>query len=172
MVINTKKEKLGFKERILSEMKKYFGNDTKRIFHAVKVTYFAEKILQQEKGADRKVVIMSAILHDIGIKECEKKYNSTNGQLQEKEGPPIAREIMTKFGMKQEIIDEVCKIIASHHSPGEVDTLNFKILWDSDWLVNIEDEFDLNNKEKLEKIIDNIFMTSTGKKIAKEKYLC
>jgi len=169
--IENKKEKLDFKERILSEMIHYFGDDIKRINHARKVLYFVEKILEQEKGADRRVVIISAILHDIGIKECERKYNSTDGQLQEKEGPPIAKEILEKVGIKEEIIDEVCKIIASHHSPGEIDTLNFKILWDSDWLVNIEDEFNLNDKEKLKRIIDKNFLTSAGKQIAKEKYL-
>jgi HD superfamily phosphodiesterase/predicted RNA-binding Zn-ribbon protein involved in translation (DUF1610 family) len=165
------KTKLDFKEKILSEMMNYFGNDIKRITHAMKVLYFAEKILKEEKDADRRVVIISAILHDIGIKECERKYNSTNGQLQEKEGPPIAKEILQKVGIKNEVIDETCKIIASHHSPGEIDTLNFKILWDADWIVNIEDEFDLNNKEKLKRIIENNFLTNAGKKIAVKKYL-
>ncbi|MFN3551361.1 MAG: HD domain-containing protein [Endomicrobiia bacterium] len=169
--IDAQKEKLDFKEKVLSEMINYFKDDIKRISHAMKVTHFAEKILQQERTADRRVVVISAILHDIGIKECERKYNSTDGQLQEKEGPPIAREILQKIGIKQEIIDEVCKIIASHHSPGEIDTINFKILWDADLLVNIEDEFDLNDKEKLSKIIEKNFLTSTGKEIAKEKYL-
>jgi len=169
--IELNKSKLDFKEKILSEMINYFGDDIKRITHAMKVTHFAEKILEQESDADRRVVVISAILHDIGIKQCELKYNSTNGQLQEKEGPPIAREILQKVGIKQEIMDEVCKIIASHHSSGEIDTLNFKILWDSDWLVNIEAELDLNNKEKLKKSIDKIFLTNAGKQIAKEKYL-
>lgn len=169
--IETNKTKLDFKEKILSEMVSHFKDDIKRICHAMKVTYFAEKILQQEKDADRKVVVISAILHDIGIKECERKYNSTDGQLQEKEGPPIARKILQKLGIKQEVIDEVCKIIASHHSPGEVNTMNFKIVCDADWLVNLEDEFDLKDKKKLEKTIDKVFLTATGKQLAKEKYL-
>lgn len=160
-----------FKEKVLSEMTGYFGEDTGRITHAVKVVHFAEKILQQEKKADRKVVVISAILHDIGIKQCELKYNSTDGQLQEKEGPPIAGRILEKLRIKQEIIDDVCKIIASHHSPGEIDTLNFRILWDADCLVNLEDEFDLKNKEKLKEIIDKIFSTPAGKQLAEEIYL-
>ena len=163
--------KFDFKEKVLSEMINYFADDVKRISHAKKVTYFAEKILQQEKYADRRVVIISAILHDIGIKECERKYNSTDGQLQEKEGPPIAREILRRIGMEQEIIDEVCKIIGSHHSRGEIDTLNFKILWDADWLVNIKEEYNINDKEKLKNIIDKTFLTSGGKQIAKATYL-
>lgn len=82
--IELNKSRLDFKEKTLSEMMNYFGDDIKRITHAMKVTHFAEKILQQEITADRRVVIISAILHDIGIKECERKYNSTDGQLQKK----------------------------------------------------------------------------------------
>lgn len=49
--------------------------------------------------------------------------------------------------------------------------MNFKILWDSDWLVNIEDEFELGDKEKLKKIIEKNLFTPAGRQIAKEKYL-
>jgi len=69
------------------------------------------------------------------------------------------------------IIDEVCDIIASHHSPGEIDTLNFKILWDADWLVNLGDEYNIKNKKKLEKVINKIFLTRTGKDLGKSIYL-
>ncbi|MDO8734374.1 MAG: HD domain-containing protein, partial [Elusimicrobiota bacterium] len=152
MNINTEKEK------VLSEMKKYFGSDTKRINHAETVLKFTEEILKHENG-DCNVVMLSAILHDIGIKECERKYHSTDGQLQEKEGPPIAREILHCLRIKKDVIDEVCKIIASHHSPGEVNSINFKILWDADWLVNLKDEAALKDKEKLRNTIDKVFLT-------------
>ena len=133
-------------EKILKRMTEYFGEDKKRIYHAREVLRYAKELLKNEGGSNA-VVISVAILHDIGIKECEMKYNSTNGQLQEKEGPPIAREILESLKIREEIIDEVCRIIASHHSPGEVNTLNFKILWDADWLVNLKDEYDIRNKK-------------------------
>ncbi len=167
--LEKKPEKVDFREKILGEMTRYFTPDIKRIQHAEKVLYFAEKIMESE-GGDRNVVIPAAILHDIGIKECERKYNSTNGQLQEKEGPPIARRILESLGIKEEVIEEVCQIIASHHSPGELDTLNFKIIWDADWLVNLREEFG-GDRKKLEKAIDRIFLTPTGKKLARDIYL-
>jgi len=166
-----KQQKMDVKEKVLLEMMNYFKDDLKRIEHARKVLMYAEKILEDNPQADRNVVVISAILHDIGIKEAERKYGSADGQLQEKEGPAVAKEILQKLGVKKEVIDEVCQIIASHHSPGEVNTLNFKIIWDADWLVNLKDEVDINNKEKLKGIIDKVFMTDTGKRIAKEIYL-
>ena len=56
-------------------------------------------------------------------------------------------------------------------SPGKMDTLNFKILTDADWLVNLRDEYDITDKEKLKKLISRIFRTDTGKRIAEEIYL-
>lgn len=107
----------------------------------------------------------------LGIKECEKKYDSTDGQLQEKEGPPIARKILEKLRIQKETINEVCQIISCHHSPGEIDSLNFRILWDSDWLVNLKDECVLDDKGKLERTINKVFFTKVGKKLAQKIYL-
>ena len=67
-----------FRDRIASEMRKVFGNDRKRINHANRVVRFAEEILHGE-GGDPTVVITASYLHDIGIREAERKYNSTAG---------------------------------------------------------------------------------------------
>jgi len=155
---------------ILNRMKKYFGADARRIRHAQNVLGYARELLKKEKG-DRDIVIAAAILHDIGIKECERKYNSTNGQLQEKEGPAIARKILKDLKFSRDTIREICRIIASHHSPGEIDTMNFKILWDSDWLVNLKDEYDIKDRKKLEDIIEKVFLTQTGRIKARDIYL-
>ncbi len=155
---------------ILNRMKKYFGADARRIRHAQNVLGYVRELLKKEKG-DRDIVIAAAILHDIGIKECERKYNSTSGQLQEKEGPAIARKILEDLKVGQDTIREICQIIASHHSPGEIDTMNFKILWDSDWLVNLKDEYDIKDRKKLEDIIEKVFLTQTGRIKAKKIYL-
>lgn len=127
------------KETLLDRMRAYFGADQKRIKHAERVLAAAEEILKTEKG-DPEVVIASAILHDIGIHAAEKKYNSNAGKYQEIEGPPIARRILEDLGFDENIIREVCEIIAHHHSPGKVNTLNFKILYNADVLVNKEEE--------------------------------
>jgi hydroxymethylbilane synthase len=163
-------ELLDLESKILRKMEEYFDSDTRRIYHAQQVLKYAKQILEKEDG-DSDIVIASGILHDIGIKECERKYNSTSGQLQEKEGPLIARGILQELDVSEAIISEVCQIIASHHSPGEVNTLNFKILWDADWLVNLKDEYNIKGKKRLGSIIEKTFLTETGKTKAREIYL-
>ena len=58
------------------------------------------------------------------------------------------------------------RIIANHHSAKNIDTLEFRILWDSDWLVNIPEEFPSLSQEKMAKLINKVFKTDTGRKLA------
>ena len=165
-----KNKAITMKEKLIKELETYFKNDSKRINHAKKVMDFAEELLKQEKG-DWHIVIPAAILHDVGIKVSEEKYGSSAGHYQEKEGPAIARSILEKFDLKKDDVNEICDIIAHHHTPGKVNTQNFRILYDADWLVNLKDEIDLNDKDKLKGIINRVFLTKAGRELAKKVYL-
>ena len=127
------------KDRLTRSMMDYFGQDESLIQHALRVTRHAEDNLQHEESADRDVVIAAAILHDIGIPEAERKHGSSAGEYQELEGPPIARELMRQEGLPERMIEEVCQIIAHHHTPGVVDTVNFEVVYRADVKVNLED---------------------------------
>ena len=161
---------LTLKSKLIKELESYFGEDIKRINHAKKVMHFAEELLKLEKG-DWHIVIPASILHDVGIKVSEEKYGSSAGHYQEKEGPAVAKKILLKIGVKNKDIDEICEIIRYHHSPGRINTKNFKTLYDADLLVNLKDEVDVKDKAKLEKIINKAFLTDAGKQIAKKTYL-
>jgi hypothetical protein len=158
------------KNKIIKKMIIYFGYNNNYINHTYRVVDYAEEISDIEKG-DPDIVIYSAILHDIGIPACEKKYKSIEGQLQEVEGPPVVREILESLSIDEEIIKEVSEIVGCHHSPGEIKTMNFKIIWDADCLVNLPDFYDIKDKTKLLEIIDKTFMTKSGLEKAKEIYL-
>jgi HD superfamily phosphodiesterase len=156
--------------KLMHDVELLFGEDEKRIEHAKKVMGYVEELLKKEKG-DYHILMPVSILHDVGIKVAEEKYGSSAGHLQEKEGPGVARKLLLRLGMRMEDIDEICEIIAHHHSPGIINTNNFKILSDADWLVNIADEIDTSDKAKVKKIIDKVFLTTTGKEMAKKIYL-
>lgn len=158
------------KDALVREMKAYFGDDARRIDHAGRVTAFAEQLLEREKG-DYSIVIGAAVLHDIGIPLAIEKYGSPGARYQEIEGPPVAREILTGLGFEEGQVEEICEIIGNHHSPGKIDTTNFKILYDADWLVNIEHEYNITDKEKLSSAIDKVFLTGSGRALARQTYL-
>lgn len=158
------------KDKLLHDVELLFGDDTKRINHARKVMEYAQAILAEEDG-DWHILMPASILHDVGIKVAEEKYGSAAGHLQEKEGPGVARKFLLKLGMRMDDIEEICEIIAHHHSPGIVKTNNFKILYDADLLVNINEEMKTREKSKLKKIIESSFLTQAGRKLAEETYL-
>lgn len=160
----------GIKEALIDAMVSYFNGDARRIDHARKVTEYAQKLLESERG-DYSIVIGAAVLHDIGIHEAERKYGSTSGKYQEIEGPPIAAGMLKELGFNESQISEICDIIAHHHSPGKNNTTNFGILYDADWLVNLKDEYDIQDKERLTRIIEKVFITDSGKILAREIYL-
>ncbi|MHC4203602.1 MAG: HD domain-containing protein [Planctomycetota bacterium] len=155
------------RDRLIYEMKKVFGEDRKRIDHALAVLNYAETIQAQE-GGDPLIVRAAAILHDIGIHEAERKHGSSAGKYQEIEGPPIAEEILKKYHLDSQAIDHICKIIANHHTLNDYDTTEFRIILDADRLVNIPEDFPNADEEKLQKIIDNKFKTNEGKRIAQK----
>ena len=160
------------KERIGIAMKRYFGNDFRRIGHAAKVTAYAEDLNRTEQG-DPAVILASALLHDIGIKEAERKFNSSSPKYQHQEGPPVARDILTELEAEPELIDEVCDIIGHHHHPRDEETLNFKVLYDADLIVNLEDQQKEStmSKEKLTSMVNDSFLTPTGSKVARDLFL-
>ena len=158
-------------ERLIEKMKSVFGDDQRRIDHALAVLRHADTIMESEKTDPEKdisalVVRAAAILHDIGILEAERKHGSSSGPLQELEGPPIARRILEDLGVDPEAVDHVCQIVANHHSARDIDTPEFRIVWDADWLVNIPDEFDTADKARIARLVDRVFKTQGGRRLA------
>jgi len=156
-------------EQLIAEMKSQFGNDYKRIAHALLVFEYAQELLRAE-GGDARVVTAAALLHDIGIKEAERKHGSSAPRYQEIEGPPLARRIMEETGLDEPTIEHVCRIVGSHHSAGDIDTPEFRIVWDADWLVNLPEEVAVYDQGQVESVITKVFKTDAGTKKAYELF--
>ncbi len=125
-----------FRDRVAVAMRKYFGDDTRRIRHAEAVAEQAETIGREQEDGDMMVIMAAAYLHDIGIREAERKFDSSTAKYQHSEGPRVAREILTELKAKPELVDEVCDIVGHHHAPRDEETTNFKVLYDADLIVN------------------------------------
>ncbi|MBU5485619.1 HD domain-containing protein [Clostridium sp. MSJ-11] len=157
-------------QNVIENMIDYFGDDVKRINHAIKVYGFASSIGKLEGIEEEKLLILeiAAVLHDIGIKVSEEKYGCSNGKYQELEGPPVAEEILTKLGVSQNIIERVCFLIANHHTYNKIDDIDFQILVEADFLVNI---FEDKLHEKASLIKEKYFKTKIGTAYIERMYL-
>lgn len=125
--------------KVIEKMIIYFQGDVRRINHALKVLGYARGITEREVPDEKTIdiIIYTAILHDIGIKESERKYNSSAWNYQEIEGPPVAEEILLELDISEEIIERVCFIIGNHHSYNKIDGIDFRIIVEADFIVNI-----------------------------------
>jgi len=149
-------------ERIIEKMIHYYRKDVRRINHALKVYGFANCIARREKLPDNetRIVDLASILHDIGIPEAEKKYNSSAGHYQEMEGPVIASDLLSEFSLDSETVDRICFIVGNHHSYQKIDGVDFRIVVEADFLVNIyEDEIPAG---MVTSIREKYFQTQTG----------
>ncbi len=166
-----KGEKSSLKDRVLAAMEEYFGDDARRINHAKKVADYAEQINKFEQG-DPAVIMACGYLHDIGIKEAERKFQSSSAKYQHQEGPPVAREILTALDVEEEMISEICDIIGHHHHPRSEETTNYKVLYDADLIVNLQEEQPKGGRseEKLKSIISKSFFTEAGQNLAREVF--
>jgi HD superfamily phosphodiesterase len=159
-----------FLQQVRQAMEGYFGADARRIAHALQVTAYAEELLAYI-DADPTVTLSAAYLHDIGIPDAERIHGSCAGPYQEELGPPVAGELLSGLGAPAALVETVCAIIGRHHTPGGVDSPEFRILWDADALVNLEEVVPGKSPEDVRAILDKWLVTEPGYRRARSLYL-
>ena len=156
---------------IINEMISYYAKDPRRVNHFLKVFSFAKSIgeLERLNEETQDILEVASIMHDIGIKISEEKYNSCAGNYQEIEGPPIEREMLLKFKFDEKFIDRVCYLIGHHHTYSKIDGIDYQILIEADFLVNIyEDEI---KSSQIESVKEKHFKTKVGIEFLTNLYL-
>lgn len=150
---------------LFMDMIDYYDGDTKRIQHFTKVHSYARLIGIGEELDDASLFILeaAAYTHDIGIRVAEEKYGRCDGKLQEQEGPIIAQKMLSQLGFENYIVERICFLIGHHHTYDNIDGLDYQILVEADFLVNLYED-DAGNRA-IDKAYKRIFKTETGKKI-------
>lgn len=165
LLVKTTLEQKSFLTKVREAMEAYFGDDQKRIDHALQVSRNAEELLTFI-DADPVLTLTSAYLHDIGIHEAERKHGSSAGNWQELEGPPIARAMLAEVDAEISFIDQVAEIIGNHHTLNGVDSPEFRIIWDADALVNFAEMLPSKSMEQIESILRKHMVTEPGFRMA------
>lgn len=155
---------------VKDKMIEYYAGDSRRVHHFLKVHSFAKLIAELEdmQPDELEVLEIAALTHDIGIKNAELKYGYNNGRLQEQEGPPEARRLLREAGAGEASVERACYLVAHHHTYRNIDGLDYQILVEADFLVNMyEDKADADT---IRKAYDNIFATETGKRLCRQLF--
>jgi HD superfamily phosphodiesterase len=156
--------------KVLNAMIFYYEGDAKRINHFLKVYGFA-KVIGAMEGLDdvtQEVLEIASLTHDIGIRNSEIKYHSSSGSYQQIEGPPEAQKMLQALVVNEPIIERVCWLIAHHHTYSDIDGIDYQILVEADFLVNIfEDKMPMDS---IKSIREKIFKTESGLKMLDNMY--
>ena len=155
---------------LIMKMMEHDQQNAHRIQHFLKVYEFA-KLIGEGEGISKeleKTLLTAAIVHDIGIKASEEKYGDSDGVHQEELGPDLARQLLTSLNYEEKVVDRVCYLVAHHHTFFDVDGMDYQILIEADFLVNMyENHMDA---PACRSVYERIFRTTTGKRICRKMY--
>lgn len=157
---------------VVSAMIDFYAGDIQRINHFLKVYALAKSIGECEGLSEEalEVLEIAAVTHDIGIKPSEEKYGDCTGPHQELEGPPIARVMLNGLGYyAPALIERVCYLIGHHHTYTKIDGLDYQILVEADFLVNLhEGECTV---DAIRSVREKLFRTAAGKSYLDRMFL-
>lgn len=149
----------------------YNYGDPQRIQHTTKVHAYAQ-LIGIEEGLDEAtqfILESAALVHDVGIRASEKKYGHQNGKMQEQEGPAVATELLNRIGgYSEKQIERICWLVAHHHTYHASEDLDYQILIEADFLVNLYEDNESANAIKA--VRKNIFRTKSGLKMLDEMF--
>lgn len=159
------------KQQLIWEMIKYEKGSPKRVQHFLKVHAFAKLIGQREGLAPelQEILEIAAIVHDIGIKPSLEKYHSSAGTYQEQEGPAVAEALLRRLGAEDALVERVKFLVGHHHTYSHVEGLDYRILIEADFLVNIYEEG--MERAAIESVRRKCFETESGKALLEEMFL-
>lgn len=145
---------------LIKEMCAYESGEPRRINHFIKVHSYARVIglLEGLPPEQQFILEVAAVVHDIGIKISLDKYNSDDGHYQQIEGPPIADDMLARLGFAKDVIERVHFLIAHHHIYTDIEWIDYQILVEADFLVNIYE----GNVPFKPSIKEKIFRTNAG----------
>lgn len=165
--------------KLLEAMTRHDKGDTRRIQHFVKVHDLSVTIGRLEGVSEDVMAILEAasILHDIGIHPSEKKYGNCAGPHQEELGPYEAEELFNNLNpeLPEESrysdteIDRVKFLIGHHHTYEGIDGIDWQILVEADFLVNLYE--DHSPIETVLKVRDTIFRTKAGLSLLNDMFI-
>lgn len=142
------------------------------INHFLKVYGYAKTIGELE-GLDaqtQQILEAAALVHDIACPLCREKYGHADGMDQQREGEPMARELLRDTGLSPEAAERVAFLVAHHHTLEGVDGPDWQILLEADYLVNADEG--QASSEAIRHTLKSLYRTRAGSELLKAVYRC
>lgn len=149
-------------EKLALAMMDFDRGSPQRIQHFLKVHHFSSLIAAGEGMDERTRLILeaAAYVHDIGIRPALEQFGRDDGPLQERLGPPLARQMLLALGFDEALTERVCWLVGHHHTYDDIQGLDYRALAEADFLVNLYENH--SSMEAVRSARERIFRTETG----------
>ena len=153
------------------KMTEFYNGNMHDINHFLKVWAFAKTIGEQEKldSDTQQTLELAAVVHDIACPLCREKYGNTVGKNQENESPPLIYEFFAQMPVGKEKVERILWLVSHHHTYTAVDSIDYQILLEADFLVNADES--RYSKNAIKNAEQRIFHTDTGIRLLNSIYL-
>ena len=154
----------------IQKMIEFYKGNLHDINHFLKVWAMAKTIGELE-GLDahaQEVLELTAVVHDIACPLCREKYGSASGRNQELESPPLVEAFFADLPADRSDVDRISWLVAHHHTYTEIDGLDYQILVEADFLVNLYE--DNVPASAVKSVQEKIFKTGTGLAMLKNMF--
>ena len=155
----------------IEKMIAFYQGNLHDINHFLKVWAFARTIGEQE-GLDeqtQRTLELAAVVHDIACPACREKYGNANGKYQELESLPLVEKFFEGMPVERRMAERISWLVAHHHTYTNVEGLDYRILLETDFLVNAG-EGGLS-RAAIETMRQNVFRTKAGVRLLDSVYL-
>ena len=152
-------------QQLRGAMIDYYQGDASRIYHFSMVYTFVQWIAEGEALDEETQYLLAvlALIHDVGFKAAVKKHGRCNTKLQEREGPPVAGNILSQLGFSPILIARVVQIIGRHHTYEDIDGMDCQILIEAEILANIHEGYEGMSHDF--DVYRKLFVTKAGKEL-------
>lgn len=140
------------------------------IHHFMQVHAYAKTIGECEgiSQTEQTTLEIAAIIHDIACPLCREKYGNSNWKCQETEGIILAGEFLKEFELPEAVEKRIIYLVGHHHTMENIDGINYQILLEADYLVNV-DNLKLSG-QNIRNMKDKLFRTPTGLRLLQSVY--
>ena len=150
--------------KVLKDVLLYENGHIRRTKHILMVHSLAKSIGSEEGLSleQLQIVQSAAILHDIAIKKCKRKYNDASIEKQQLECIPVAKKFLKACNYVPSYTEKILNLIYHHHDYGACKGIEHQILIEADLIVNCLEH--RNYREKAADVAVH-FHTKTGKEL-------
>lgn len=152
-------------QEVYRAMCQWDAGNAHRIHHFAKVHDFARQI-GLASGLDENAMFIlevAALVHDIGIKPADEQYGHHEGPLQERLGESAAQIMLDALNLPAPVVRRVSFLVGKHHTTQHVAGLDWQILLEADFLVNMIEGH--ATPQAIDACREKMFVTPEGKRL-------